>query len=220
MRITDDDKEQPCKKPKLVATVSEDTLSCKETSSLVQTKKSVSFDVNTVFYSDPVLSHIPQSECWWTKAELVQIHRRSRTQAEQYPSTDKGYTASVVQVLTQCRDEARVGEHAKNGEHSSASTDTSTAAGVSQALPTQCDPSLAALGASAIRGLEVRVIPLLKRHRKKHEQTVLETQQNLREWAHDSEYTAFMLSVRSQQTSRFCRVVASKLAIADAHAAL
>jgi hypothetical protein len=147
------------------------------------------------------------NDFWWTSKELAHIHLRSRAQADQYGVSHKHYKHSLIQVLKAVHEEERLPEHT-----ASVTADNLL---VQQQAVDYYNRHVTALGAAEVRGLESGVIPQIRLYRKKHAHTVLTVQRNLREFQADKAYMAFMLSVRSQQTSRFCRLLAIKLAKAD-----
>jgi hypothetical protein len=189
----------------------------------------------------------PTVPLWWSRRELAFIQKRCRDDADSYCQSRPGYIESMIEVLKECRDESKEPEHIIDGDgdeyesdedydyddcnnhnsldqqypphpHQQQESTTARSAccvirGVA-ATEHEC-----ALGNAGIRGLESRAFRLLRLARKKHAKTVLAIQGSCRDWEVEPDYTAYMLSVQSQRTSQFCRVLAVKLAAGDRNAA-
>jgi hypothetical protein len=179
-----------------------------------------------VFNYNPDLA-APTAPLWWNRRELAYIQKRCRVEADSYCQSRPDYIASMIEVLKECRDESKESEYADQVEGDDKDNDrdnlnrhqqaAATATAITEdnaATEHEC-----AIGQADIRGLESRAFPLLRLARKKHSKSVQAMQEACRDWESMPDYAAFLLSVRCQQTSLFCRLLAVKMAAGDRNAA-
>jgi hypothetical protein len=141
-------------------------------------------------------------QLYWTEVQLLQFQRQAKQVALEYRQ-NKPYVAAVKRMIQSHRN---VGASDANAD---------AAADVVQVLVE-----------SAARGLESRIVPLLKLHRKRTIRAVLELQASLKgehdEHTDDSknaETVRQLLRRKSMQASRPWRHLARQLAVGDAAAA-
>jgi hypothetical protein len=148
-------------------------------------------------------------QLYWTEVQLLQFQRQAKQVALEYRQ-NKPYVAAVKRMIQSHRN---VGASDANAD---------AAADVVQVLVE-----------SAARGLESRIVPLLKLHRKRTIRAVLELQDSLRlqqsqsGGEHDkhtvnskhAETVRHLLRRKSMQASRPWRHLARQLAVGDAAAA-
>jgi hypothetical protein len=177
-----------------------------------------------------VISYTPDLEApavslWWSRRELAYIQKRCRVEADSYCQSRPDYIASMVEVLKECRDGSKVTEYADEVEGDGENNNRKNLNRHREAASTISTENNAAtehectVGQADIRGLESRAFPLLRLARKKHFKSIQAMQETCRDWESVPDYAAFLLSVRSQQTSLFCRLLAVKMAAGDRDAA-
>jgi hypothetical protein len=191
---------------------------------------SVTFNTATL----QVISYNPDLEAptaplWWSRRELAYIQKRCRIEADSYCQSRPDYIASMIEVLKECRDGSKVTEYAdavdeaegddENNYRNNLSRHQEAAAATVSTEYNSATEHECAIGQADIRGLESRAFPLLRLARKKHSKSIQAMQEACRDWESVPDYAAFLLSVRSQQTSLFCRLLAVKMAAGDRHAA-
>lgn len=161
----------------------------------------------------------PTAPLWWSRRELAHIQKRSCAEADSYCQSQPGYIASMTEVLTECRDGSREAEHADEFVDDETNYYRDNAATTAFTEDNAATEHECAMGHAYIRGLESRAFPLLRLARKRHSKSVQAMQEACRDWESVPDYAAYLLSVRSQQTSPFCRLLAVKMAAGDRNAA-
>jgi hypothetical protein len=168
----------------------------------------------------------PTVPLWWSRRELAFIQKRCRVEADCYCQTRPDYIESMIEVLKECRDQSNkeseyadeVDDDAFNDRNSlNRHQEAAASAATVITMDNAATEHECAMGQADIRGLESRVFPLLRLARKKHSKSVRAMQEAYYAWESVPDYAAFLLSLRSQQTSLFCRLLAIKMAAGDHH---
>jgi hypothetical protein len=137
-----------------------------------------------------------RDQLYWTEPQLIQLQRAAKRVVAHYSDHKATYVAAIHRILQSSRC-------------------TPNASDVVQVLVE-----------SPARGLESRIVPLLKYYRKRTVRSVLELQYQLRmsgeleqSGAGGAEMAVHLLRRKSLQASRQCRHLARQLALGDAAAA-
>lgn len=149
-------------------------------------------------------------QLYWTEPQMIHLQREAKQVVAHYATHKKSYVAAIHRILQSHR----------NTTTSSASN-SGTCNATNTVANTAASDVVKVLMESNARGLEARIVPLLKFYRKRTVRAVLELQYKLRESGghSDSEMMGHLLRRKSLQASRPCRHLARQLALGDAAAA-
>jgi hypothetical protein len=149
-----------------------------------------------------------RDQLYWTEPQLLQIHGDAKRVVKHYAASKRPYVAAIHRILQSQR-----------------SIPTSTGNGPATTTTTAATPHTSAndvaqvLVESAARGLEARIVPVLKYYRKRTVRAVLALQCHMRKTGEHADMAVHLLRRKSLQASRPCRHLARQLALGDAAAA-
>jgi hypothetical protein len=154
-----------------------------------------------------------RDQLYWTEPQLLQFQRAAKRVAAHYSDHKKPYVAAIHRILQSHR-----------GPLSSISDDDRGTSNDTNTTSNTADKDVVqVLVESAARGLESRIVPVLKYYRKRTVRAVLKLQYELRMSGElersDAEMAMHLLRRKSLQASRPSRHLARQLALGDAAAA-
>jgi len=149
-------------------------------------------------------------QMYWTNTQLYQIHTDSRAVALQYRTDRPDYTAAIHRMLRSYRAASPT-----VGVTTATTTTTTTTKKMPPEEHTTAQDVIRVLMESPARGLESRIVPLLKAYRKRAVVVVLELQESLRLQGSDAEIARRLLRRKSLQASKGCRHFARQMAVGD-----
>jgi hypothetical protein len=154
-----------------------------------------------------------RDQVYWTEPQLLQLQRAAKRVAAHYSDHKTPYVAAIHRILQSHRSPFSSTSNDDSGTSNDTNTTSNTAA----------NDVVQVLVESAARGLESRIVPVLKYYRKRTVRAVLKLQYQLRmsgELEHsDAEMAVHLLRRKSLQASQPCRHLARQLALGDAAAA-
>jgi hypothetical protein len=164
----------------------------------IDRSKSLQVQVHTI---EPI-SRKYREELYWTKPQLMQIDSDAKRVVAHYSTGNKPYVAAIHRILQ---------------SHRSIPTTTTTT--TTPTPDTSTNDVAQVLVESAARGLEARIVPVLKQYRKRTVRAVLALQCHMRKTGEHADMREHLLRRKSLQSSLPSRHVARQLALGDAAAA-
>jgi hypothetical protein len=162
-----------------------------------------------------------RDQLYWTEPQLNQLQRAAKRVVAHYSAHKTPYVAAIHRILQSSRCTPLGITSNNNNNNSGTSNDTNTTSDTS----VDANDVVQVLMESAARGLESRIVPVLKYYRKRTVRAVLELQYQLRMSGElersgaGAEMAVHLLRRKSLQASRPCRHLARQLALGDAAAA-
>jgi hypothetical protein len=169
-----------------------------------------------VHHIEPI-SRKYRDQLYWTEPQLIHVQRAAKRVVAHYSAHKAPYVAAIHRILQSSR---FTSSSSNNNNNSGASNDDGTTSNTADA-----NDVVQVLVESAARGLESRIVPVLKYYRKRTVRAVLELQYQLRMSGElersgvGIEMAMHLLRRKSLQASRPCRHLARQLALGDAAAA-
>jgi hypothetical protein len=213
-------------------------LTCNTSASCIKQKKTVRFgdhhdhcsanslSVLVKVHNIEPISRKYRDQLYWTEPQLLQLQRAAKRVAAHYADHKEKtpYVAAIHRILQSHRSPLsntsnRSGTNNDTDTPMISSNNTNTAGAGAACY----NDVVQVLMESDARGLESRIVPVLKYYRKRTVRAVLELQYQLRMSGElersDAEMSVHLLRRKSLQASRPCRHLARQLALGDAAAA-